>query len=106
MGKWRSENGHGPQNGNWRGGLSFEPYPVTWNHKLREMIRERDGRTCQACGEKENGTRLAVHHIDYDKANVEQQNLVSLCHKCHVKTNGCREEWVKFFSARAIVAIA
>ena len=100
--KWKSENQLGSQNGNWRGGLSFEPYPVTWNFRLREMIRERDGRTCQVCGTKENGTRLSVHHIDYDKANIAQQNLVALCHGCHVNTNSRREEWIKFFLGDAV----
>jgi hypothetical protein len=106
LAKWQAEHQIGPQNGNWRGGLSFEPYPVTWNFRLREMIRERDGRTCQVCGIAENGTRLAVHHVDYDKANLAPLNLVSLCHQCHVKTNGRREEWIKFFSAGANVATA
>lgn len=95
----------GERSPRWRGGLSFEPYPVAWNFRLREMIRERDGRTCQVCGEKENGTRLACHHIDYDKANIVPQNLVALCHGCHVKTNSHRAEWIKFFSA-GVVATA
>lgn len=97
--KWQSENRLGSQNSNWRGGLSFEPYPVTWNFRLREMIRDRDGRICRVCSEKENGTRLAVHHVDYRKDNLDPDNLVSLCHQCHVKTNGHRDEWMKFFSA-------
>ena len=87
-------------NYNWRGGKSFEPYPVGWNKNFREQIRHRDGYKCQLCGmsEIENGRRLAVHHIDYEKFNIKQKNLISLCHRCHLKTNGKREYWKIFFS--------
>ena len=34
-----------------------------------------------------NGRELDVHHIDYDKKNSNHDNLVSLCHSCHMKTN-------------------
>jgi hypothetical protein len=100
--KWLSAQNALAKNPNWRGGTSFEPYPTTWTFHLREMIRERDDRTCQVCGEKENGTRLAVHHIDYDKANISPPNLITLCRKCHTHTNYRREEWTKFFLGGAV----
>jgi len=98
QGKWISENKAGSNNANWRGGKSFEPYPVTWNFRLREAIRNRDGRTCQICGKLEGKERMAVHHIDYDKKNIVPGNLVALCHTCHCKTNSNRERWREFFS--------
>lgn len=103
LAKWRSINGIGRANPNWKGGKSFEPYPTTWNFKLREAIRDRDGRVCQACGISENGERLAVHHIDYDKKNIVPDNLVALCHHCHSKTNSDREQWKHYFLTRMIV---
>lgn len=98
QGKWISENKVADNNPNWRGGKSFEPYPITWNFRLREAIRNRDGRMCQVCGKAENGERLAIHHIDYDKKNIVPENLVALCHTCHCKTNSNREGWREFFS--------
>lgn len=91
-GKFALEN-----NASWKGGLSFEPYSITWNFRLREMIRERDGRECHICGKGENGRRLVVHHIDYNKKNCEAKNLISLCHYCHIRTNSIREKWQSYF---------
>ena len=83
------------ENPNWRGGVSFIPYPLGWSKTFKEQIRYRDGYTCQICGmpEVENGKKLDVHHIDYDKANIEESNLVSLCVRCHRKTNHNRKQW-------------
>jgi 5-methylcytosine-specific restriction endonuclease McrA len=98
LGKWKSINNTTHNNPNWKGGKSFEPYPITWNFKLREMIRDRDGRKCQICGAEENGERLAVHHVDYSKRNIDPENLMALCHNCHCKTNSDRDQWINFFN--------
>ena len=84
---------------NWQGGLSNWKYPLGWNKIHKELIRNRDNYKCQICGchEVENGRRLDVHHIDYDKNNIHPENLVSLCHHCHMKTNGNRRFWIEFF---------
>jgi hypothetical protein len=101
--KWRSEHIVGPAHPNWQGGKSFEPYPTTWTFKLREAIRNRDGRRCRLCAKTEaaNGARLSVHHVDYDKDNLKPDNLVSLCIRCHVKTNFVRPSWTELFKAAA-----
>jgi hypothetical protein len=85
----------GERNPNWRGGVSFEPYPTDWTSDLKESIRRRDGYACRLCGktQDENGSKLDVHHIDYDKGNLDPQNLISLCVSCHRKTNGARLYW-------------
>lgn len=84
-------------NPNWRGGSSFEPYPIDFNSALKLRIRERDNFTCQECGELEDGKSLHVHHIDYDKMNCEEINLITLCEICHTKTNFNREYWQTHF---------
>lgn len=81
---------------NWKGGISFEPYCQKFNKQLKEHIRERDSRTCQLCGEKENGKKLDVHHIHYDKPNCTP-DLVSLCKSCNAKVNFNREYWELYF---------
>jgi hypothetical protein len=86
----------GEKNPAWRGGISFEPYCQKFNKELKEKIRERDERVCQLCGIKENGKKLDVHHVHYDKENCEP-DLVALCRNCHVKINANREYWETFF---------
>src|SRR5574343_1203857 len=96
QGKYNSKFRSGPNNQNWKGGISFEPYPFEFNSELKLKIRERDGFTCQLCGVKENGRALDVHHINYDKQDCSEKNLISLCQQgngCHQKTNGNREYW-------------
>ena len=82
----RSETLRGERNGRWEGGKSFELYPEEFWEK-REAIRERDGRVCQICGAHESqlDRRLDVHHIDGDKQNNDDHNLISLCRECHGK---------------------
>ncbi len=83
----------GNKNPNWIDGSS-NVYPPEWTEALREFIRERDGRVCQLCAktEKGNGQKLDIHHIDYNKDNCVEYNLISLCIPCHMKTNKNREQ--------------
>ena len=77
---------------------------------LRHEVRGRDKHKCRVCaGELPelpmikncNGDmirpQLDVHHIDYNKNNNAEGNLVSLCHECHSKTNYNRGYWIKYF---------
>jgi hypothetical protein len=101
QGLWNSQNRRGEANGNWRGGIAYFPYSSDFNNKLKLKIRERDHFTCQICGEKENGKAHDVHHINYDKEDSRESNLICLCqvgNACHQKTNGNREYWMKFLS--------
>jgi len=91
---------------NWRGGISFEEYSTAWTEALKESIRKRDKYSCQLCGKKQEDLleklqkKLAVHHIDYDKKNLNTENLISLCRSCHGKTNYKREEWKIVFCTK------
>jgi predicted RNA-binding Zn-ribbon protein involved in translation (DUF1610 family)/predicted DNA-binding protein (UPF0251 family) len=102
------ENHRGEKAFGWKGGLSFEPYDYKFNDRLKEQIRKRDNYTCQLCGKKQNGIKLSVHHIDYNKKNSNPTNLISLCSaqrgivtnntSCHTKTNANRKYWTKYFN--------
>ena len=84
----------GDRNPAWNGGSSFDPYPPEFNTSLKETILARDNYTCQLCGAKPDDRReLHPHHRDYDKVNCQPENLITLCHSCHSKTNHHREEW-------------
>jgi len=75
----------GENHWNWQGGKNVELYPIGWTKTFREQIRFRDKYKCQMCGmpEIENGRKLSVHHIDRDKSNINPENLISLCTRCH-----------------------
>jgi len=99
LGKYTGEN-----HSQWRGGISFEPYPITFNNQLKDKIRVRDKFICQKCGvpELECDRRLATHHIDYNKKNCKESNLISLCNSCHTKTNTNRKYWTNYFKETLI----
>lgn len=59
--------------------------------KISKRIRERDNYTCQMCGIQRK-SYLIVHHKDWNGKirgrslklmNNEDDNLITLCHKCH-----------------------
>ena len=87
---------------NWQNWKSLEPYGSTFNKELKEQVRKRDKYTCRECGytQKELGYKLSIHHIDYNKKNNNQENLISLCKSCHCQTNFSREDWKKYFLNR------
>lgn len=74
----------GPNNPKWSGGNSIE-YPEEWNKRLKKSIRKRDTFTCQFCGDNNFNKKLIldVHHIDEDKTNCAEDNLITVCRYCH-----------------------
>lgn len=86
---------YGPENPNWRGGLSFGKYCYKFNNAFKEEIREQFNRTCFLCNktEIENKKHLSVHHIDFNKnsiCNGKKWAFLPLCQKCHSKTSAHR----------------
>lgn len=85
-----------------KGGHNTSQYPLGWNKTFKEQIRNRDGYKCQLCGvpEVECNRKLHVYHIDYNKQNMNPDNLISLCMSCHIRTNVKKENrdyWIKIF---------
>lgn len=74
-------------------------YPPEWDERLRRKIRKRDNHCCQICNKTQEaeGIALQVHHIDYNKENNKESNLISLCLACHAITNVHRSQWELFF---------
>ncbi len=73
-------------------------YSSVFTHSFRRSIRVRDGNVCQLCGATRGAVDLPVHHIDYDKHNCSERNLITLCLSCHNKTNFNRDRWRRFFT--------
>lgn len=93
----------GKNNPSYIDGRSYEPYPIEFNNHLKEQIRKRDNYTCQKCfiTEEEHliicGFRLPVHHVDYDKQNCKEDNLITLCLWCNTRVNFNRDYWQNYF---------
>ncbi len=95
----------GSNNPNWQGGISENEYPKEFNNELKEKIRKRDDYTCQNCSMTEEeqlivlGYILSIHHIDYDKENCEDTNLITLCLWCNIRANYNRKMWEEHFKS-------
>ena len=93
----------GEKNPNWQEGISFEPYCIKFNAEFKERVRDFFGRCCYVCGknEIENGRKLDVHHVNYNKmvcCNDVKPLFVPLCQSCHSKTLKDRKYWEEFFT--------
>lgn len=86
----------GTNNPNYRDGKGNYPYSIVFSRKLKRLIRERDRYICQNCYKRGKH----VHHIDYDKDNCKENNLITLCRKCHGITNFSRDYWKKKLQSR------
>jgi hypothetical protein len=105
---WFGKNRSGSLNPNWQGGISVLSYGLEWNERLREKIRNRYGRNCQLCNKpecKNEWGKLQVHHIDYNKLNCNEENLIPLCVGCNFKVNYKRTMWTQFFQKKVEVLL-
>jgi hypothetical protein len=78
-------------------------YCKKFNSEFRTRVRMFFGNICFLCGktENENGKKLSIHHVTYDKqtlCNNKKAPFVPLCSSCHSKTNGNRKRWEKILT--------
>ena len=97
-GKWKSKNLVGTKSPGWQGGLSFAPYCLQFNKDFKRRVREFFKNVCVECGmtEKENGQKLSVHHVNYDKmmcCNDVKPLFVALCRGHNTGANKDRKYW-------------
>lgn len=92
----------GDRNPGWMGGISKEKYSLDLTYEVKLEIRKRDGFICQLCGRTEEdelsqiGRSLCVNHIDFNKKNSSERNLITLCVRCNCSINFDREVSKKF----------
>ena len=97
----------GSKNGNWNGGTENYPYPLEFNDTLKNSIRKRDNYECQNCGMTEEehlivkGRILSVHHIDYNKNNCNEYNLITVCDSCNTRANFNRSYWQETYNQKS-----
>ena len=87
-------------------GEGYAPYPLEFNDALKDKIKNRDNHICQNCEMTEEehlivyGSVLHVHHIDYNKKNCKDNNLITLCQGCNTRANFNRDYWVKIYQQK------
>lgn len=74
-------------------------YGPDWTPELRERIYKRDAYRCRLC--EGPGPMLQVHHIDGDRTNNEDANLLTLCAACHLAYHGRGENIEEVLAAGA-----
>lgn len=85
------QNLAGENHWNWQGGKSYEEYASTFNPMLKRKIRKNNCFRCKNCGKPQHdnidecGKKLEVHHLDEDKDNNSEDNLIPLCTECHTR---------------------
>lgn len=67
------------------------------DENIRKAVILRDGCKCMECGKAD--TVLEVHHIKPRRLNGSNttDNLITLCRKCHQKTEGKEEQYMQYY---------
>ena len=76
-------------------------YCEKFNFEFKDRVRAFRNNICFECGTPQNGIKLAVHHVHYDKkmcCNGSPHDVVPLCQCCHSKTNYNRDYWEDHFT--------
>lgn len=94
--KRRAQITKGKNNPSWAGGVSRLPYPWNFN-EISKSIIARDGGKCQNPDCSGSDTRMTTHHINYDKTDCRDENLICLCSSCNSKANFDRAKWMAFY---------
>jgi len=92
----------GEKHWNWNGGSSRKGYPPEFDKRLKEKIRKVFNYTCVRCGIQERQLtgfhrKLVIHHIDYDRNNNNENNLVPLCRKCNFAVEKNKSFYLNIF---------
>jgi len=85
---------------NYINGMGYIKYPSEFNNILKELIRKRDNHKCQKCKIKQEDyyRKLDIHHIDYNKKNCSENNLITVCFDCNINANSNRDYWFAYFT--------
>jgi len=107
---WKDEeyrkNHTGKNHYRYKDGLGRLPYTTKFTQKLKNKIRKRDSFICQnsecKLTEEEHLKKynkvLEIHHINYDKENCNEYNLITLCKNCNVNASNQRDYWYAYYT--------
>ena len=93
-------NNYGENNPSWKGGIACEPYCNVWSDKeYKEDIRIRDGHKCLNPNCSGVTKRLCLHHINYNKKDCFEGNLITVCRSCNSMANTNRSWHTSWYKA-------
>ena len=96
-----AESTMGKNNHSYIDGKSNGGYPPEFNERLKKIIRDKFNNCNYISGLHKDiinsSQNLDVHHIDYDKLNISEDNLIPLSKYNHLITNTNRFFWEKLF---------
>lgn len=72
-------------------------YPIEFL-RIKTKIYKRDNYTCQLCNAYP--IKCEAHHIDYNKMNCDEYNLITLCRSCNMKVNFNKQHWTEYFQEK------
>ncbi len=87
-------------------GRSFENYPKEYTYYLRKKIRKRDNYKCQNCSMTEEEHLMVyckvlnIHHIDSNKDNNLETNLITVCIRCNNIAKFNKDYWISFYKEK------
>jgi len=61
-----------------------DSYDYKFDKKLKTKILIRDNKQCKICG---SSNKVVIHHINRNKHNSKENNLITLCRSCHLKVH-------------------
>jgi hypothetical protein len=103
--QWHTQMFEDYVGGFWYGNVDYKVKPGEYcelfNDEFKERVRAFWAYRCFECGEPQNGTKLSIHHIHYNKkmcCDGSPRDVIPLCASCHAKTNNKREYWEKHFT--------
>jgi 5-methylcytosine-specific restriction endonuclease McrA len=77
--KWRRSNSRMQR---YHRGCVDKKNILGWGN-IRENILKRDMFVCQCCKRKD--LKLCIHHIDCNRKNNKENNLITICDNCHLQ---------------------
>lgn len=89
--------------GFWYGNVRYYDkvkYCERFDEPFKERVRAYWDHICFECGTPQNGTKLSIHHIHYDKqmcCNGSPEDVIPLCQSCHSITLRNRDYWEGYF---------
>ena len=88
----RNKEQSGENHWNWKGGITQDNYierNTVRYRQWREAVYQRDGWTCQDCGDHCQKKNIVAHHIkyfsEYPELRYEVANGKTLCRPCHIE---------------------
>ena len=90
----------GPDNPNWQGKCTPDPYDYTFARLIKNQVRERDGFACRLCGQPEKGRHHHVHHVFYNRKDTALDRLITLCTECHGLVHRQKKIWPPILTAK------